>query len=258
MGGLAEHLGLEEDAAPARLHHIATRTPSLGVEYQPGFQRLRLYDRPADLGTDFLIAGEQRDDGDGRLAHRGESSQHEGVHHQPRLHVRDAGPIGPFALEPEWPSRDLAGRKDRVAMAEQHGRASVRAATEAGGEDITAALERNPFAGRAGRLQERLQHMPNRIDACFVVAIAVNVYQPGGQLDHRVAAIRNPVQQFLFPRVQHPAPASSPDLAPMRMLGALETGTSAALRWWPDDRPSCGSQRYHDFVFIERILFHNI
>ena len=77
--------------------------------------------------ADLLVGGEQPDQRRRRAAELLERREHEGVHHQPGLHVGDARPIGRAVLDLERPARRLALREHRVAMAHQQNRPLVAA-----------------------------------------------------------------------------------------------------------------------------------
>ena len=66
--------------------------------------------------ADLLVAGEQAEQRPGRAAELLEGGQHEHVHHQPRLHVGDAGAGGDAALDAEGPAARLALGEHRVAV----------------------------------------------------------------------------------------------------------------------------------------------
>ena len=117
MGRLALDVEDREDAALAPV-----TTPPLG---RPGSElnttrasRAVGLDHLAPLrAADLLVAGEQAEQRPGRAAELLEGGQDEHVHHQPRLHVGDAGAGGDAVLDAEGAAGGLALREDRVAMA---------------------------------------------------------------------------------------------------------------------------------------------
>ena len=152
MSGLAGHLDGQEHRALAAGHDVARRAPGLGVEHRAGAARRGLDHRARGGRGDLLVRGEEADQRARRAADAGERLEHEGVHHQARLHVGDAGAVGPIVLDPERPLRGGALREHRVAMAEQQ---DVRVARRPGWRAATVGLDRDAAVGLRDHLARR-------------------------------------------------------------------------------------------------------
>jgi len=125
MRGLPEDLNLHEDAALAAGDDVAGRPAGLRVEDGGGFSRHALDDRPRRRRRDLLVRRDQPRERCWCAAEALESLEHEGVHHETRLHVGDAGAVGASALDLEFAPGRLTLRKHRVAMPHQHDRPLV-------------------------------------------------------------------------------------------------------------------------------------
>ena len=69
---------------------------------------------------DLLVAGDEASQRRRRAAEALEGREHEGVDHEPGLHVDDARAVGAPVLDAERPAPGLALRENRVAVAHQH------------------------------------------------------------------------------------------------------------------------------------------
>ena len=103
--------------------------------------------------------GEQADQRRGRAAELLERREHERVHHQARLHVGDARPIGAAVLDPERAARRLALGKHRVAMAHQHD-GGVRRPADGRAQRVAIGLVRDRLAGDLVALEESRMRAP--------------------------------------------------------------------------------------------------
>ena len=196
-----------EHAALAPGHHVAGDAARLGVEHDAGAARLRLDHRAAFRAADLLVAGEQPEHRRRRAAELRERGEHEAVHHQPRLHVGDARPVGDAVADGERPARHLAIGEDRVAMAHQHDVAAgvARGAVPRHGrtQAVAVLLLVERLHGDVVRGHEALDHRADRVDAGLVVAAAVDVHHLAQQRHHRVLLAGEPGGDLGFGRHVH-------------------------------------------------------
>jgi hypothetical protein len=156
----------------------------LGVEHGAGAARLGLDDRAACGRADLLVRGEQPDQRRRRAAELLEGGEHEGVHHQPGLHIGDARAIGVAVLYSERPARRLAFRKHRVAMAHQHDGA-VGWTADGRAQRIAELFVRDRLAGDPLLFQNARSRSPTASTPAFVVGAAVDIHDVLEQGEHR-------------------------------------------------------------------------
>jgi hypothetical protein len=198
-------------AAFARGNDRAARSPGLGVEHRAGAARLRLDQRAGERRADLLVAREEANERRRRAAEFRERGEHERVHHEARLHVGHARPIGACALGTERPARDLALRKYRVAMSHQQD-GGVRARADARAKRIAETRIRDDLGSNAVALEKFSQSCADRIDAVLVVAAAVGVHELFEQRQHGRPLRGKPLENAAFLRghVRHGVSRSLP------------------------------------------------
>src|SRR5262245_48050626 len=214
MGRPAEHLEARKYAAFAPGDDIAAGPAGFGIEEAAGGACDPLDDRSGGWRGNLLIAGNEPNHGCGSTAEALYCRQHKGVHDQARLHVGHAWTIGPAIFDPKGAAGRLALRKDGVAMAHQHDRLLVgtrrlEAHVDGGGEGgVRLGGDDQPVF-----LEKAHQSLPDRLDAGFVVAAAVNVDELTDELEHGVLLRAEPVRELGFVRRQFGHHATSYDTA---------------------------------------------
>ena len=193
VGGLAGDLHLHEDAALAAGHDVAGGSPGLGVEHRAGVARRLLDDRPAGGRADLLVRGDEPDERRRRAAELVVGRKHEGVHHEPGLHVADARPIGAPVVDPERAPARLPLREHGVAVSHEHDRL-VRSAGRAdmGLDGIAEALVRHHRRLDAVLGEKAAEALADRVHARLVIGAGIDVHDLLEKGEHRVALAREP------------------------------------------------------------------
>src|SRR5690606_6954284 len=165
VGRHSDNFHAQENAALASAHDIARRPAGLRVENASRLARHALDHRPRRWRGDLLIRrDEARERGRG-AAMALEGFEHEGIHDETGLHVRNARTVGAAALDLEAPPVCLALGKDRVAMAHENDRLFVRGAVvETNVDGITVGLVRLDACHETARFKMAHEALAYSID----------------------------------------------------------------------------------------------
>jgi hypothetical protein len=144
---------------------------------------------------DLLVRRDELDERRRRTSEAVIGREHEGVHHEPGLHVGHPRPIGAAILDSEGPAARLALREHGIAVAEQHdGFVSPAGPGDLGRDCIAVDVARVNGHPDALALEVAAEAFARGIHARLVIAAGIDVHDLLQKREHRALLLGQPIE----------------------------------------------------------------